>query len=364
MDLNTDINCLIIRAEGLSERDEQRIRDIYTQYGKKSLYEYFKVKKILPFAAKTFSRLKLDKDFWTSILEEYRERNRKIITFLDEAYAVMDAHGAHKVFLSENFGALLSVDGDIGLFASGDTDNCYAPEEKNKIYQALVNIGCTYRETYSYRRLNGTAFFPPARYGLPEGFYLGTQPTPLSRLKLPSFVNMEDFDGWRDTYYYKNTHIRLANPTALMYICILHISLHSFSRAPDIRLYSDLLNMSKTNVDYDEIVDWCKKNKTQTRVSVATTLSNALIKTNIPIKVTNQTYRKNSVLKRVYDTNINYLINEPHGLKVLAIEIHCDDEGVIHGICKLAFPDKIWLSKTYGSTSLLAYFKHVRRLLF
>ena len=361
--MELSINRLIIRNENFSEQEKQEIRSVYSSYGKDLLYIYFDKKKILPFAAKTFIELDIDSKFWSSILEKYRERNKKIIFFLDEAYYLLKSYGVKKIFISENFGALLSSDVDIGLFASGDVDNCYSPEEKPKIYSAFKNLGCTYKENYSFKRLNGTSFYVPSKYGLTEGFYIGFQPLPLSRLKLPSLVDFDDFECWNNTYFYKNTNIQLPNPTALMYICLLHISIHSFSRAPDIRLYCDLINMSKTNVDYEKIISWCNRNLTKTRISVASSLSNTLMNTNFPDSIINQTKHLSTVIKLVYDSNKKDLIYEPNALKVLNIEINCDDKGFFHGLYKIAFPDKNWIEQTYGCISLNSYFKHFKRLI-
>ena len=356
-------NSIIIRTEGLSEQEKELVCSVYQENGKTAMYEYFNTKKILPFAAKTFCNLGLDSDFWLPILEEYRERNRKIVAFLDVAYKTLREYGVKKAFLTENFSALLTSGRDIGLFASGDVDNCYDPEEKEKIYSALKSLGCTYRERYSLKRLNGTAWYLPPEYGLPKKFHVGFQPTPLSRLYLPNFVSMNDFDGWKDLYNYKDTSIQLPNPDTLLYICMLHISLHSFARAPDIRLYTDILNATQVEIDYKKIEDWAKKNNTKTRVSTAATLANYLMKTNIPDNIANLTDRKNKLINLVYDQSANDLIYEPQGLKVLKIESRCDDKGVIHGLFVIAFPEKGWMRQTYGGCGLGSYLKHIVRIL-
>ena len=358
-----NFNSIIIRTEGLSAQEIDLVKSVYKENGKESMYEYFNTRKILPFAAKTFCNLDIDSEFWLLILEQYRERNKKIVSFLDVAYEALRDFGVKNAFVTENFGALLTSGRDIGLFASGDVDNCYDENEKEKLYQALQSIGCTYQEYYSIKRLNGSAWYAPKKYDLPENFHVGFQPGPLSRWFIPGFVEMCDFNGWDDIRTYQNTSIQLANPSVLMYICMLHISLHSFSRAPDIRLYTDTMNMTLSDVDYSKIEAWSEKNHTKTRISVAATLTNNLMKTNIPENVTNQTNRKNKVLRLVYDPVANDLIYEPQGLKVLRIESLCDDKGVVHGLFEIAFPKKEWMKQTYGNNHIGSYFKHIRRIL-
>lgn len=363
MKMTSSFNSIIIRTEGFSDQEIDLVKSIYKEKGQNVMYEYFTKKKILPFAAKTFCNLDIDSDFWMPILEQYRDRNSKIISFLNTVYNTLSDFGVKKAFVTENFAALLTSGRDIALFASGDVDNCYDPEEKEKIYSALKSLGCTYRERYSLKRLNGTAWFLPSEYGLPKEFHVGFQPTPLSRLYLPNFVSMNDFDGWKDLRNYKDTSIQLPNPDTLLYICMLHISLHSFSRAPDIRLYTDILNATQVEIDYKKIEDWAKKNNTRTRVSTAATLANYLMKTNIPDSIINLTDRKNKLLKLVYDSSTNDLIYEPQGLRVLKIESLCDDKGVIHGLFVIAFPEKGWMRQTYGGCGLGSYLRHIVRIL-
>jgi len=148
-----------------------------------------------------------------------------------------------------------------------------------------------------------------------------------------------------------------------MYICLLHISLHSFSRAPDIRLYTDLVNMSNTSVDYEEIAAWCHRDRTCTRASVAATLANQLMGTAIPAGVTELTKRKNRVEALVYDSKNNDLIYEPHGLKVLRIETLCNDISDMAGLWEILFPPKDFLQKVYGSSGIAAHLKHFKRVL-
>lgn len=363
MIVNGNFNSIIIRTEGLSEQEKELVVSTYKENGKDTMYEYFKTKKILPFAAKTFSNLGIDVDYWEPILEEYRERNKKVVAFLDVAYKAMQEHGVKKAFLTENFAALLTSGRDLGLFASGDVDNCYSPDEKEKMYKALQSIGCRYEERYSLKRLNGSSWYPPKEFGLPDSFHIGFQPGPLSRLFLPGFVDMEDFNGWEEIQTYQDTHIQLPSHNVLMYICMLHISLHSFSRAPDIRLYTDILNMASVDVDYGQIEKWAQKNKTKVRASVVATLSNNLMKTNFPDSVVNLTSKKKKVLSLVYDASINDLIYEPRGLKVLKIECRCNDKSAIKGLFEIAFPNKEWIKATYGGSGVLSYLKHIIRII-
>lgn len=139
----------LINSEEITEKEKKSIIDIYRNVGKDTFFYEAKKKKVLPFVANTLIGLDLDVLFWMEILEEYRKRNTVILGVLDEAYLALNKHGVKKMFVSENFGALLSASGDIGLFASGDVDNYADPCEKEKIYRAFAEIGYSRKERYA-----------------------------------------------------------------------------------------------------------------------------------------------------------------------------------------------------------------------
>ena len=354
---------LLIRGTDLSDSDLNYIKSLYNTFGRDEIYNLKKKKKILPFAANTFVHYQLDADFWHVILDEYRNRNKSILCFLNKVYKALEQEGVNKMFVSENFAALLESGNDIALFASGDVDNYADPSEKLKIYSAFEKIGCSRKERFSGKHQIAAEFFPDNKENLPEGFYISVDFYPLARLKLPCFIKADDFVDWNNLIKYANTSVVLPPAEALTYICMLHISLHSFSRAPDIRLYIDLLNTSNLNVNFDKLAEWAKMDRTCTRLSVAANISNSLIKTNYPEVITNLSLRRNRVERKVYDQSINDLIYEPRGIKVFCIEVLCDDLGVLHGVKEILFPDSNWMLDVYGTKGLAAHIKHAFRVI-
>lgn len=354
---------LLVRGKDLTDEEYEHLSQVYTKYGREKIYQLVKGKKILPFAARTFSACGLDVGYWQSCLDQFRTRNRKILCCLNKAYENLQQFGVKKMFVSENFGALLSAGEDIGLFASGDVDNYADPSEKKKIYQAFEALGYTRKERYSGHRQIAAEFFPPEDADVPEKFYISVDFYPLARLKLPCFIEADQFVAWDKAWRYADTSILLPPPDALMYICMLHISLHSFSRAPDIRLYIDLLNMTKTQVDYALIRQWCQRDHTCTRAAVAAELANKLMKTQIPDEVIQLSDRRVKIEKIVFNPVSNDLIYEPRGLKVLRIEALCNDKGAINGCLEILSPDKKWMKSVYGSSGLIAHMKHLVKVI-
>lgn len=363
MEIPDNFCALLIRGTGLSDRETEKLKAVYGAYGKEGLFEFAKKKKILPFAANAFVSNGIDKDFWDDVLKEYRERNERILSFLDKAYRSLREAGVRKMFVSENFAALLSSKADLALFASGDIDNYADPAEKERIYQAFDCLGCERKERFSGKHQIAAEFFPPKEENLPAGFYISVDFYPLARLKLPCFIEADNFVDWQSLYSYENSSVVLPPAEALSYICMLHISLHSFSRAPDIRLYIDLLNMSKLSVDYKTVRSWADRDKTRTRMAATAELSNSLMKTSFPDEIINASKRKEKVERLVYDKSVGDLKYEPNSLNVFRIEINCDDNGALNGFFRILFPDKKWMRKVYGSAGVAAHLKHFKKVL-
>lgn len=364
MKIPTWIWRFMINSENISQQEIRTVTEVYRNVGRESFYEAAKQKKVLPFVACTMVQLGLDTVFWSEIAEEYRQRNTEILKALDAAYAALKRNGVRKMFVSENFGALLSAGRDIALFASGDVDNYADPCEKEKIYRAFAEIGYRRKERFSGKHQIAAEFFPPENMtNLPKKFYISVDFYPLARLKLPCFIRADEFVAWDELTTYQDTSVVLPPPTALMYICLLHISLHSFSRAPDIRLYIDLLNMTYSQLDYEKIAGWCRRDAVCTRASAAAELCNKLLRTNLPDTIVELSQRRERVLKKVYLPQEQDLKYEPSGLKVLAIELACDDRSDLNGALSILNPDSQWMREVYGNDGFCAHLKHLIKVL-
>ena len=351
----------------LSLEEKDTIIDLYKGDDQQSIYEFAKKKKILPFVAVLLSRLELDKAFWDDIAIKYRKRNEAIIGFLDTIFNKLSENGVKKVFVTENFGALLASDADKALFASGDVDMYADVAQKEEIYKSFEQLGYTIKELYSYKKLINTSFYNDDI--LSGEFHFAVAWNPLLRTKLPCFVDADDFVEWDKLWKYKDTAIKLPNIDALMYICLLHISLHSFSRAPDIRLYIDINNVSKLPINWEKIIGFAKRDNTMVRVLTACILAKKLLSVDVPefeINYRAQYERSISRLLRiVYDEKNNCLLYEPRGIKILKIEALVDNGDPFFGFMKILFPNRKWVKEFYvgdKGSLIVAYLKHIKNL--
>lgn len=343
------------------EIDTYEYGKLYDLLGSDITLKNAKCTKMQPYIANACIKAKRDERIWRTIYEEYKTRNEKVITGVDYIYRELHKNGVDKIFLSENFGALLSAGGDIGLFASGDVDNCADISQNTIISETMKALGFHEEKRYTGNLFVNAEYTNPDV--LPGNFRFGIQWEPLARLKLPSFVHFDDFVNWQNMRCFSGTSIMLPPIDALMYICLLHISLHSFCRAPAVRLYRDLVNCSSniTKKDWENIINWTKSYRTNTRVSTAAYIGKEIANLSVPKVIIRNANKR--LLKLVFDETRGVLKEEPGKLKILAIELYCNDSSVIGGINDILFPNDGWMEKVYGKSVIPNRIKHLKDII-
>lgn len=345
------------------EQVKAYVKLLYEEEGFQKVYTATKKKKMLPFVASMMIQTDIDKDNWEPIMENYKTRNAIVCQQLNEVYAAMEQSGVNKIFISENYGALLNSGRDIGLFASGDCDSCADISEKQKIDAVFKNMGYTIKDRYSGKILCTSSYHNSNL--LPGDFYFGVCWEPLSRLKLPCFINMDDFVDWGNLRRLEGAYIKLPSVEALLYICLMHITLHSFSRAPAIRLYADILNSCHChNVKWEQVFEWARRDKTIVRMVTSAILANKLVNVEIPefVKAYEDSRKVRRLLRMVYDFENECLKPEPGKLAVYAIEIACNDGNFLDGLSSIIYPGTSWLKNHYGHGVILSTLLHIKNL--
>jgi hypothetical protein len=310
--------------------------------------------------SKLFFNLALDYEFWLKIYDDYKIRNNKILEELKVIFKRFYDFKIEKVFITENFAALLSSGNDIALFASGDVDVFAEKLEKDKIYSAFESMGYILEERYSDNILINSSFSKKN-----QDFYISISWELLSRTKLPSFVSIDDFLNWEKVFYYNNSYIKLPDKNSLMYIVCLHMSLHSYTRAPHIRLFADISNSFVLDPDLDWILRISKKNSTVNRVNIALMLSNKFIQT--PLFIENKLSRKSkNIVKKLTIKSGKELVIEPKRFKIFLLEILFSDNNLFKSIKEIFFPPYDWVSEKYSKketcNKLPCYLRHIKGL--
>lgn len=349
----------------LSEEQVNRyVKPLYDEDGFQKVYEATKKKKMLPFVASMLTKAGVDKENWEPVLESYQKRNAIVREELSIVYEAMGKAGVKKMFISENYGAMLNSGRDIGLFASGDCDSCADLSEKEKIDSVFKSLGYTIKDRYAGRTLCTTSYYN--QQCLPDDFYFGVCWEPLSRLKLPCFINMDEFVDWDNLRVLEGFAIKMPSVEALLYICLMHITLHSFHRAPAIRLYVDILNgCYRNDVNWEKVYEWAKRDRTVTRMMTSAILANKLADVPIPdfVKAYENDKRVKRLISYAYDSEHGCLNPEPGKMGVYKIEISCNDKNQMAGLFEMLFPGSEWVRKHYGHGIFLSTLIHLKNMI-
>jgi hypothetical protein len=362
------ISRLSMKTSQLSDLEIKHVRRGYEKLKYEDIFEHGRREKILPFIAFLFVSSKIDVPRWEVILAEYKQRNLSILRFLEDVFNKFEQRGIKRIFVYENFGALLKSGQEIACFASGDIDLYADFSEQDSITSELQNCGFKPEDGNFSSSTVSTVYHNPTVLG-GEGYRLNVMWQPLSRKKLPFPLDIDKCIEWDNLDSYEDTHIKLPSLDALLYLCLLHISVHGYHRSPDMRLYTDAERLAVMNPDWDKIGAFAKHDKTEVRMATAALLTKMLL--DIPLsdswisQYSGKYAQINKLVRRVYDEEYDYLADEPFGLKVLLIEILSADKHWTSALIEMILPHKRWVRDYYlqGEGNIIkAYFMHIKNL--
>lgn len=360
---------LAISQKKCSDEEKAKLEFHYESVGRMEILDFAKRCKIVPFIANLFSKLDIDGEYWKRQIDVYQKRNHEIVDILSQIFMGLHTEHVYEVFVYENFGALLSSGTDLSLFSSGDVD-LYADRcNRDVIYHVMAKHGFVSKNQGKQSEIVKTEFFHEGLFE--KGFGLNVMWTPMSRLKLPFHMDLQYCVTAQTLEKFDSTEISYPPKEALLYLCLLHISIHSYARSPDIRLYIDIVNMCKLNIDWRKVLEYAEHDHMIIRVITASILTNKLLAVEIPDYVMNYKsglYKKqvSNLIKMIYDDERNCLKYEPRGIAVLLIEMWSSDSGPFVEFFNILFPDVKWVKQFHeGETRnvICAYLKHIRNLL-
>lgn len=319
--------------------------------------------KKMPFVAKYFQTRGIEINYWTKILNKYHSRNQHILEKTCEVFNQFHIDELKKVFLYENFGALLLSNSDLSQFSSSDIDIYVDPTEKGKLYYSLSKLGfhCNKEESKAV-----TSVFIKED----EIFKINVMWQPLSRDKLPFLIDTVNLMQCDNLVIYKGTKIIIPNPTILMYLCLLHISVHCYVREPDLRLYKDIEFLSKMQIDWNRIYEFSRNDKKIIRVMTALYISKNYLNIDVPIndefcdRVSVKSQKK--IIGLITDSKTKKLRFNLSKVDVLKIEIYSDCPSFFIGLINMFFPNIKWLKQTYSNKLnliVISYAKYLMNLL-
>lgn len=358
--MNTYTNKIInyaFRVTPLTEEEKIYVINNYSSGNAADLKETLTTKKVRPVVGKMMVGLGVDVDHWQKEYDLFLNRNMAVIEEIDHVFGELQKNGVAKMFAYENFGALLSSGTDIALYSSGDVDLYADVEQKDKIVEIMGTLG--YKPTLDiyHERSIMTEF-------LKEGgvIRVNIDWIILRRMMFPINVSLDGVLDWGSLRHYGNTNIQLPSKEALLYLCLLRIAVHGFSRSPDVRLYIDIQNCACVNPDWEQVIKWAKRDNVLTKVVAVAYISHQLNGVAVPddvLRIAEQDKYAQLIIAKCYDFENRTLRYDPSGMELLRVEAASDSRSLAGEILAMFFPPKKWLAAFYQKDGDACYKKYV-----
>ncbi len=361
--VNRTINCAF-QVNPLTEKTRQYIIDGYSQENKEELIRVATKKKVLPVVGRMMMELGTDVELWEAHYKYFKERNTRVTELLADIFAAFNVSGITRICAFENYGAMLAAGTDIALYSSGDVDLYAEADQKEAIIRIMDTFG--YKPTMNEinQRNIMTEFLRE------DGIIrVNVAWKPLRRFSLPFKAQTGKYFHWNEMGYYKDTAIRLPSPETLLYLCFLRIAVHGYSRSPDIRLYIDTFNASYNNPDWNQVVEWAKRDRVYTKFATVAAIAHDLIGLDVPeavLRHTKDDKYSQRILSLTYDFERHTLKYDPSGFSLLKVEAASDNRSAAGEIVNMLFPPKAWVKEYYkneNENTMSAYRRYYKRLL-
>ena len=148
----------------------------------------------------------------------------------------------------------------------------------------------------------------------------------------------------------------------MLYLCLLRIAVHGFSRSPDVRLYIDIQNCVCVNPDWGQVIKWAKRDKVLTKVVAVAYIAHHLNGVAVPdgvLKIAEEDKYAQLIIAKCYDSENRTLRYDPAGMELLRVEAASDNRSLVGEILVMFFPTKKWLAAFYQKDGDACYKKYV-----
>ncbi len=257
-------------------------------------------KKAAPFIACHHLLLGQDCAANEALLVSFRARNEQALAQLQEIFAAFYAEGIKDCFPIENFAALLESGADLALFASGDIDIYGGRADHAAVHGVMTRLG--------YERLQGND-----RWGY---FYKKAgAPVEINILWQWQSKKRGSFHTLFDTRPLKTSRsvqgIGLLPKDVLLYMCLLHASVHRFACSPGSKLYFDIGLLATEEEVWQKVYAYAKADGYLVRVQTAARIAEKILEVPVPAFF----YENNKKGKRAVEKLLAFVCRPEGGLK-------------------------------------------------
>jgi len=367
-DLEKFVSLCLRKYELLSDKELEIIKIIYNKLGRKAIMDLAVKEKIVPFVAYTMSKTNIEKSFWQKKYNYFRDRNTKIVKLLDAIFKEMKNKNI-PIFLYENFGSLLLSGEDIGLFCSGDVDLCSSLEYKEEVMKVFSRFGYL-PKIRKYENLNVWTEFCNT-IGTND-IWINVMWVPITEKVLAVAPEIDSKFFFNDIAPIKNLNINVPSRTNLLFLCLLHTSVHKYTCSPGMKLNVDIDRLVISGkISWEKIVALAIKYNVKRRIAISLMLASDFLGTPIPQKTIIELGGSEYNTKKAYNYLIRhtFLANKSDEINrfrsfYLAALLH--DKGLLIGFLRILFPEREWLSKIYSTPNenniLKEYLLRIKRI--
>jgi len=342
--LSSMLHLFLRSKDALNDDEIKLIKDVYIREGREKVESFLrKEKSNVPFASLLLEELGIDAEYWYGVHQTYLKRNSKILYFLDEVFNHYYQKGGKSLCVVENFGSVLSSGISLGCFASNDVDLTADVEEKEFLKEAFAEKGFTLNQRGVHPIDNkqiSTFYNPDVLDG--KGYWLNVMWTPVSRAYLlPQAKTGKRLHEERTehTECYKDTAVRLLNPTAQVYFSAIHMACeHYYTASPGMSLQCDIDRVvNHRDIDWDRIARWMVEDEQGCRITMSLDLCKECLATPVPLDKFKTDGKQYAKLRKELFVGEGQLNNQLGKMKRLYVELASDDKSMV-----VALISRLW----------------------
>ncbi len=351
------------------ERDDAEIRDMCREVGADEIMRVAEANQV---AALVATRLRSLGDLpvpWIEVLDRNEARVRSLIASLERVVQRLDAIACPTAAI-EGGGVLLDSGLPTSGYCPGDIDVLYQEGRGEEVFAAFDAEG--FKPVHRRSRLTRRTEFRRTREdGTAEWLEAGAHPFDRMWVPLPISDRSQIWLASRRASR-KSGIIHVLDPTHALVQVSLHTSLHSFVRAPGLRLHVDI---DRLVVDHGDGMDWTSYVDEVRRVGigrrafVSLAMASAILETPIPEDVLRALAPKRVAVEAIARllTSAGVMSDGRRklpGVRALALDYLLDDKGAWSWMRNAASPSAVWLREHFDreATGASAWRLRLRRL--
>lgn len=283
--LHPEDRLISLAVRGYRTADEnQELRSLAYLLGEQSCLDAARRNQVVPLVANALCNIQLETEhgLWDTVLTRNSERMHRQLELLISATEALEREG-YRTSIIENGGTMLDSVMPAAAFSAGDMDILIEGPGWRPVDFAFASAGMQYKG-------RGRQITTRREYSLSTScgeIWLSATFVPFERAWLPLIYD-DHTPAWlrRCVPSKKFDELHVLHPVDALALVTIHASLHSYVRAPGIRLFTDIDWLVRENrIDWDQYLIETRRLGFATRAFVALAMSSFLLSTPIPAHV-------------------------------------------------------------------------------